>query len=662
MFILRPFLSFVTFVVLSERMNMDRSIIVRNLRRDNPRWVILMIDMLIVFLCYLVSNFIIDGFRGNFNIPLIFKKSILILASYSTVFLLLGTYKGIIRQAGIKDAMQVFKAVFITLVFLMLISIGIRSVTPKATPIGDYLRLSYSVLFMHAFFTMVVMVAARIFYRTIYEAFFFRNRKQANSLIFGASGSGLMALSILAEDTRVKHSVLAFVEDDSTRVGKRLAGLKVLDIEQITTEYVQDNNIERVIIAVENNDPERLRKIAEKFEALELYIKFLPPTNLVSDGERRQIRALKIEDLLGRKVITLNNPAIESEMYGKSILVTGAAGSIGSELARQIAIRGYDHLILLDQAESPLYNLQQSLKASKPHNVSFIVGNVRNKGFMRELFARYCPNLVFHAAAYKHVPLMESNPYEAILTNVLGTKNIADLAIEFKAEKFVMVSTDKAVNPTNIMGATKRAAEMYVSSCFKKSNTKFIVTRFGNVLGSNGSVIPLFEQQIDAGGPLTLTHPKITRYFMTIPEACQLVQEAGVMGKGGEVFVFDMGEPIKILDLAKQMIRLKGYHYPKDIDIKITGLRPGEKIFEELLSNDENTQKTHHEKILIAKINQENINEKRILLEKLCQMVKDSRHTKVETLELVKLLKNIVPEYISQNSEFEALDKEVVDY
>jgi FlaA1/EpsC-like NDP-sugar epimerase len=509
---------------------------------------------------------------------------------------------------------------------------------------------------------MVVMVAARIFYRTLYDAFFFRKRKQANALIFGASGSGLLALSILAEDIRVKHTVLAFVEDDPSLIGKRLAGLKVMDIEHITPDYVKNNIIERVIIAIENNDPERLRAIAEKFEALDLYIKFLPPTNLVSEGDRRQIRALKIEDLLGRKVITLNNPAIENEMYGKSILITGAAGSIGAELSHQISIREYAHLILVDQAESPLYNLQQSLNALQPLNkMSFIVGDVRNRGVMRDLFAKHRPDLVFHAAAYKHVPLMEANPYEAILTNVVGTKNVADMAMEFGTDKFVMVSTDKAVNPTNIMGATKRVAEIYVSSCLNKSNTKFIITRFGNVLGSNGSVIPLFERQIDAGGPLTITHPDVTRYFMTIPEACQLVQEAGVMGKGGEVFVFDMGKSVKIMDLAKRMIRLKGYHYPQDIDIKIVGLRPGEKIFEELLADDENTQKTHHPKILIATVSQQNMDEKQVLLEQLCQMVSTFDNTGMETLELVKLLKVIVPEYVSQNSEFEALDNELIE-
>lgn len=619
-----------------------------------------MIDMFIVLICYLISNFIIGGFKGNFDVGLMFQKSIFIVGAYTLSFVSFSTYKGIIRQAGIRDAMQVFKAVFIALVLLMLMTIFIRHFVPKSSAVADFLRMSYAVLFMHAFFTIVAMVAARIFYRTLYEAFFFRKRKRANALIFGASRPGLVALSLLREDTRVKHSVMAFIEDDPTRVGKRIAGLKILDIASIDKAYVDDNLIERVIIAVENNDPERLRVISDRFEELGLYIKIMPKANdLLSDGERRHIRALKIEDLLGRKAIKLDNPAIEAEMCGKVILVTGAAGSIGSELVRQMATRNYAQLIVLDQAESDLYDVQQSLKSTQPKNVEFIVGNVRNRGFMEEVFARYKPDLVFHAAAYKHVPLMESNPYEALLTNVVGTKNVADMSIKYGTKKFVMVSTDKAVNPTNVMGATKRAAEIYVNSCLKNFDTGFIVTRFGNVLGSNGSVIPLFEKQMEAGGPLTLTHPDITRYFMTIPEACQLVQEAGVMGKGGEVFVFDMGESVKIIDLAKRMIRLKGYRYPLDIDIKITGLRPGEKIFEELLANNENTIKTHHEKIMIAKVNQEHIDEKRQLLEQLCQLVNESG-ARAEPIELVRLLKAIVPEYISQNSIYEVLDKEVV--
>lgn len=637
---------------------MNISDIKKMLRKDNPRWVVLVIDVLIVLICYFISNLIIDGVRGIFDITLIFKKSLLVVSFYTLTFLLFGTYKGIIRQAGIRDAVQVFKAIFVSLLFLMLITVLIRTYIPRYTGLGDYFRLTYAVLLMHAFFTMVAMVAARVFYRTVYEAFFFRKRKQANALIFGAGQAGVMALSMLQEDIRVKHSVLAFIEDDPSRVGKRLAGLKVLDIESIDQEFVNNGVIERVIIAVENNDPERLRIISEKFEALDLYIKIMPPmSSLLNDGEKRHIRALKIEDLLGRKAIKLDNPEIEDEMRGKSILITGAAGSIGSELARQIATRSYRHLILLDQAESALYHVQQTLKATQPKAVEFIVGNVRNRGFMEKLFIQYKPDIIFHAAAYKHVPLMENNPYEAILTNVVGTRNVADMAMKYGANKFVMVSTDKAVNPTNVMGATKRTAEIYVTSCFNKSDTGFIITRFGNVLGSNGSVIPLFESQIDNGGPVTLTHPDINRYFMTIPEACELVQEAGVMGKGGEIFVFDMGDSVKIIDLAKRMIRLKGYRYPQDVDIKITGLRPGEKIFEELLADDENTLKTHHEKIMIARINQTDISEKQVMLEQLIEMVNYTNATKVEAIELVKVLKDIVPEFISQNSAYEALDK-----
>ena len=640
---------------------MEFCVLKKKLRRDNPRWVILLIDMCIVLMCYLVSNFIIDGFRGNYDIPLILKKSVLIGITYILIFLRFGTYKGIIRQAGIRDATQVFKAVFISFVLLTILTVFFRYNITKSTLLGDYLRLSYSVLFMHSFFTMVAMVAARIFYRTLYEAFFFGKRKRANALIFGASHSGLIALSLLKEDSRVKHRVFAFVEDNGTRIGKHLSGYRILDIHTIDTEFIEHNHIDSVIIAVENNDPDRLRVVSEIFEKLGLYIKILPPVfSQINADVERQIRALKIEDLLGRKTIELNNPEIDIEMRGKSILITGAAGSIGSELVRQIAIRSFSKLIALDQSESPLYDLQQSLNANKPKDIEFIVGNVRDRNFMERLFEKYTPDLVFHAAAYKHVPLMERNPYEAILTNVLGTKNVVDMAMKFGAKKFVMVSTDKVVNPTNVMGATKRVAELYVNSCSARSGTSFMITRFGNVLGSNGSVIPLFERQIETGGPLTLTHLGVTRYFMTISEACQLVQEAGVMGKGGEIFVFDMGESVKIFDLAKRMIRLKGLRYPQDIDIMITGLRPGEKIFEELLADEETTIKTHHKKIMIAQVRQENLVQKHQLIEKLCRQVTNLDSSEMNPLELVRLLKEIVPEYVSQNSKYEVLDQPIV--
>jgi len=632
----------------------------RRLRRDNPRWVVLLIDVIIVFVCYLFSHFVLSSFKGNFEVDMMFKKTPLLLTVYIAFFIWFGTYKGIVRQTGIRDAVRVFKVVWATMIFLMLISVVTRFLFEKGTVAGDFLRLSYSLLFMHAFFTMVALVAARIFYRTLYEAFFFGKRKHTSVLIFGASRPGLMALSLLRDDVRVKYAIAAYVEDKPSRIGKRIGGLKIWGLDSIDAKWINDHNIEQVIIAVENNDPDRLRRVSEVFEKLDLEIKIMPPGNslLNSGAQKRQIRALKIEDLLGREAIKLDNPEVQREMLGKVILVTGAAGSIGSELARQIARRQYSTLILLDQAESALYDLQQTLKATDMSKIHFVVGNVRDKFFMEGVFDQFRPELIFHAAAYKHVPLMEDNPYEAILTNVIGTKNVADLAIQYQAKKFVMVSTDKAVNPTNVMGATKRAAEIYVNSCNELFETNFIVTRFGNVLGSNGSVIPLFERQMEAGGPLTLTHPDITRYFMTIPEACQLVQEAGVMGKGGEIFVFDMGESVKIIDLAKRMIRLKGYRYPEDIDIKITGLRPGEKIFEELLANNENTVKTHHQKIMIASVNREDIAVKRIELDQMCQTILRVNHQEVKSIDLVQMLKRVVPEFVSQNSIYEVLDKQ----
>lgn len=319
----------------------------------------------------------------------------------------------------------------------------------------------------------------------------------------------------------------------------------------------------------------------------------------------------------------------------------------------------FEQLTLIDQAESALYDLQQSLKnqlsEDKQSRIQYIVSSVKDYKRMNSLFAKYLPQIIFHAAAYKHVPLMEKFPYEAINTNIYGTKIIADLADKYNAEKFVMVSTDKAVNPTNVMGATKRVAEIYVNCLHENSKTNFIVTRFGNVLGSNGSVIPLFKRQLEGGGPLTVTHPDITRYFMTIPEACQLVLEAAIMGKGGEIFVFDMGESMKIIDLAKRMIRLSGFKYPEEIDIKIVGLRPGEKIFEELLANDENTMKTHHEKIMIAKVSTSKCQNNKILIEELCyESANIEKHEQI--MNLVAKIKEIVPEFKSQNSEFEKLD------
>ncbi|WP_433895706.1 polysaccharide biosynthesis protein [Sphingobacterium mizutaii] len=617
--------------------------------------------MLIVIFCYYLSNFVINSFKGRFAVDMMVKKSIFVAAVYYFSFLYLKTYRGIVRQTGFRDAWGIFKAVFAAWVILMVVSSIVRMNFDQTTVISQYFRPSYAVLFTHAFFTLVCLVAARVFYRTIYENFFFGGREVENVLIFGAGNMGTTTLNLLRNDTRKKVKVVAFADDNPNRIGKLINGYKIISMDRLTKEFVERLKIDSIIIALDDNNKDRLSRISSQIEPLPVKLKIMPTSAKLMSGKvaTRQLRTLKIDDLLGREAIKLENPVVHEMMRDKVILVTGGAGSIGSELVRQISFTDFDKLIVVDQAESALYDIQQELKANCHKDTIFMVGNVRDRQFMDSVFKHYRPHIVFHAAAYKHVPLMEQNPYESILTNVWGSKNLADMADKYGVEKFVMVSTDKAVNPTNVMGATKRAAEIYVSALNNNSKTNFIVTRFGNVLGSNGSVIPLFEKQLKRGGPLTVTHQDITRYFMTIPEACQLVQEAAVMGQGGEIYVFDMGEPVKIMDLAIRMIRLKGYNYPNDIGIEVTGLRPGEKIYEELLADNENTTKTHHEKIMIARVRTEELDMNKNRIEHLCSQVA-SQGANHNPMVLVELIKEIVPEYISKNSVFEKLDKEKV--
>ncbi|QBR13582.1 polysaccharide biosynthesis protein [Sphingobacterium sp. CZ-2] len=630
-------------------------------RKDSPRWVILMIDILMVIFCYYLSNFVITSFSGKFSIELMVKKSIIVTIVYYFSFLYFKTYRGIIRQTGFRDAWSIFKAVAVAWFALMLIAAFIRPNYTDKDEIGQYFRLSYAVLFSHAFFTTVCLVAARVLYKNIYEMFFFGGRQVERVLIFGAGNMGTTTLNLLRNDVRKKVKVVAFADDNPSRIGKMINGYKILDQKKLNAEYVRGLKIDSIIIALDDNNKDRLSRISSLIEPLPVKLKIMPTSAKMLSGKvaTRQLRTLKIDDLLGREAIKLENPVIHEMFREKIILVTGGAGSIGSELVRQIGFTDFDKLIVIDQAESALYDIQQELKGNCHKDVMFMVGNVRDRQFMDSVFEQFRPQIVFHAAAYKHVPLMEQNPYESILTNVWGSKNLADMADKYGVEKFVMVSTDKAVNPTNVMGATKRAAEIYVSGLSRRSKTNFIVTRFGNVLGSNGSVIPLFEKQLKKGGPLTVTHQDITRYFMTIPEACQLVQEAAVMGKGGEIYVFDMGQPVKIMDLAIRMIRLKGFNYPEDIGIEVTGLRPGEKIYEELLADNENTTKTHHEKIMIARVNTDDLEMKQSKIEHLCGIVVKQSGDHNPML-LVELLKEIVPEYISKNSIFARLDKKEI--
>lgn len=630
----------------------------RYFKKDSPRWVILLIDMAIVLFSYYFSNFVINSFKGRFGVELMAKKSILIASVYYLSFLYFRTYRGIVRQTGFRDAWGIFKAVFVAWLLLMVVSTIIRTAYDRQAEISAFLRPSYAVLFTHAIFTTVCLVAARVSYRRVYESFFLGGRAIENVLIFGAGNMGMTTLNLLRNDTRKKVKVVAFADDNQNRIGKLINGYKIIDMNRLNEPFVRELKVETIIIALDDNNKDRLSKISSKIEPLPVKLKIMPTSAKLLSGKvaTRQLRTLKIDDLLGREAIKLENPVVHEMMREKVILVTGGAGSIGSELVRQISFTDFDKLIVIDQAESALYDIQQELKGNCHKDTLFMVGNVRDRQFMDSVFDNYRPHIVFHAAAYKHVPLMEQNPYESILTNVWGSKNLADMADRYCVEKFVMVSTDKAVNPTNVMGATKRTAEIYVSALNSRSRTNFIVTRFGNVLGSNGSVIPLFERQLKRGGPLTVTHEDITRYFMTIPEACQLVQEAAVMGQGGEIYVFDMGQPVKIMDLAIRMIRLKGYRYPQDIGIEVTGLRPGEKIYEELLADDESTTRTYHEKIMIARVRTDDLDVNRERIELLCNQVV-SQGANHNPMVLVELLKEIVPEYKSQNSVFEQLDK-----
>jgi FlaA1/EpsC-like NDP-sugar epimerase len=475
---------------------------------------------------------------------------------------------------------------------------------------------------------------------------------------------GIAVKRTLDHDVRSKNAIVGFLDDNEQKINKVIDGTKIYSSQKFS-HLINTLNIEEVIIASHNIPSDRKNEITDVALEKNVNILTLPPVKKIMNGDLNpnQIQKIKIEDLLEREPIKINDDHILSQTKGKRILVTGAAGSIGSEIASQLGKYEPQMIILCDQAESPLHNLQLDLQDEFPNQVYHTyIADVRSTKRMQLLFDTFKPHYVYHAAAYKHVPMMENHPLEAVQTNVMGTKNLADLAVEFQVEKFVFVSTDKAVNPTNIMGATKRIAEIYVQSLnnhLENSlgatvHTKFITTRFGNVLGSNGSVIPRFRDQIQKGGPVTVTHPEITRYFMTIPEACRLVLEAGTMGQGGEIFVFDMGKSVKIVELAKKMIRLSGFKPNEDIEIKFTGLRPGEKLYEELLNDLENTLPTHHEKIMIAKVRENNYDIVSMKIGELQQRLATQNKN-----EVVYQMKIIVPEFKSKNSIYEQLDKEI---
>lgn len=632
---------------------MVKNILKKILARHSSQWLVLTIDIITVLVTFCISYFIRFNFQPNFSGLNLLSQLVLIGLIAAISFLIVGSHKGIVRHTGLKDANNIIIGVNIIASLLILIIFIGREFSLNHV----IFNIPLSIIYIHYLLNIVLLVASRFIFKEIYKYFISDLKLSTHVLIFGAGNSGLITYQALKNDIHNRYRVVGFMDDEPSKIGKKIDMIRVYRMQDVDDLFIAKYQISEIIVAVQNLKSSRLMEIVDFFGSKSIKVKIVPPVDKWIDGDLQigQIQQIKVEDLLGRKPIDINNPEIAEEIKGKVVLITGAAGSIGSEIARQVATYNYKHLILLDQAESALYDLQQEFKRNLSSDFSVVVGDVRIQAKMNQIFADFKPDLVYHAAAYKHVPLMEENPYQAVKANVYGTVIMTDLAIKHNVSKFVMISTDKAVNPTNVMGATKRLAEMYIT-CSKQSGvTKFITTRFGNVLGSNGSVIPLFKKQIEAGGPLTVTHEEITRFFMTIPEACQLVLEASAMGKGGEIYVFDMGESVKIFDLAVNMIQLSGYKYPSDIDIKIVGLRPGEKIYEELLADGEDTLKTHHEKILIANAKPLDCNVVKSGIVAVCAELE-----MVSKTELVTQIKNLIPEYISNNSEYELLDREVV--
>jgi len=631
---------------------MIRDFLLSKLERYSSKWIVLLIDLLLVVLTFVFAYFI--RFDATFDFDkfiLIYQIPFITLAALSS-FLIVGSYKGVIRHTGTRDAFNVFAGT------LLMSSIAlIATLLLRAFGVFDKYNIPISIIIIHYFVNTFSLIISRFLFKAFYEVISSRLKEQVNVLIYGAGDSGLITYGAIRRDGQNHYNIIGFIDDDLKKTGKKIDQVKIFHNKDLTPSFLEKNSIKEVIISIQNILSSRLLEITDGLINMQLKVKIVPSLDkwIGGDLQASQIRQVKIEDLLDRVPINIINPIIGREVNNKVVLITGAAGSIGSEISRQISGYRYKQLILLDQAESALYDLQQELLSEGKKNVISIVADVSDSDRIDEVFEIYKPHKVFHAAAYKHVPLMEDNPYEAIKTNVEGTKIISDLSVKYKVDRFVMISTDKAVNPTNIMGATKRIAELYVSCLSKETKkTKFTTTRFGNVLGSNGSVIPLFRKQLLKGNALTVTDKEITRYFMTIPEACNLVLEAGSMGKGGEIYIFDMGKPVKIFEIAKKMIQLSGFKYPSEIDIQITGLRPGEKLHEELLANGENTTPTYHEKIMIAKTKEIDCRNVKTSIEKLCfENSCNGNHNNV------LLMKQIVPEFISNNSIYEKLDKKV---
>lgn len=619
-----------------------------------PRIWVLAFDIVVLFTSYLISMFLVH--YNNLSEGIMFRgwyRIFIVMLVYIIMFLAYRTYYGMIRYSGFDDIRKIFNSCTIALTILILSKVIITQVNPS---IVKHILPGYKIILYHYFLTVLFMTLSRFTIRRIYNEFYKdTSGKKQNTLVYGAGEGGVMLLRAFSQDKETPYKILAFTDDNPKKVNKYINTIPVLPPDKaFNDDFIKKNNISVLILALPSVSGERKKELIERGMNYGLKVKTMPSFMQWVDGEIKtnQIQDIKIEDLLGREPIKLGKENVKREIDGKVIMITGAAGSIGSEMCRQTLHYNPQMLVMVDQAESPMYDLQFELKNTpefKPiiDRMVFIIANVKDERRMKEVFEAYHPQLIYHAAAYKHVPFMEENPYEAVYVNVFGTRNIVNLAIEHGVEKFVMISTDKAVNPTNVMGATKRIAEIYTQS--RKCKTQFITTRFGNVLGSNGSVVPLFQKQLAQGGPLTVTDKRIIRFFMTIPEACSLVMEAGSIGKNNEIFVFDMGQPVKIYDLAKKMIQLSG---KTDIEIKEIGLRPGEKLYEELLATKENTLPTDNPKIMRAQVRNYEAADVDVLIEELAKAL-----ASCDDFSIVRQMKRIVPEFKSNNSVFCQLDQ-----
>lgn len=616
-------------------------------------WWILAIDLAIVGSTFILTYLTLPETSLSLEIRGILTKSIWVILFYLIAYLISNSFKGIIRHSGYYEFRKIFESCFGGVIMLFAVNELFFQ-----NELSNF-RISRHVIILHFLFTVIFTLTFRILVK---EIFFLITKKHTtvDAFIYGAGEMGQITMEAICNDKETIYNVVGFIDDDPVKWKIRLHNRPVMSWKKAIS-VAEKKDIKVVILAINDINVKRKQEISTNCLKRGWKLKVMPTVRNWVDGlsNQNQIRDIKIEDILGREEIKLNQVRITQGLENKVILVTGAAGSIGSEIVRQLLRFPVKKVIMLDIAESALYDLQQELiinHVDKPFEV--ILADVTDFYRMRQVFDSFRPQIIFNAAAYKHVPLMEAFPYEAINVNIGGTKILADLAIKYEVEKFVMVSTDKAVNPTNVMGTSKRICEIYIQALSQLQNVKtaFITTRFGNVLGSNGSVVPLFKKQISNGGPLTVTHKDITRYFMTIPEACQLVLEAGFMGKGGEILVFDMGEPVKIYDLAKAMIRLSGLSIDEDIKIVFTGLRPGEKLYEELLACRENTLPTHHEKIMIGKVIRYEYD---FVSQKVGEMLKALKNE--NDILLVARMKELVPEYKSENSRYCELDRELVE-